>query len=397
MRILQLCNKPPLPAIDGGCLAMHAVTRGLIAAGIEVKVLSLATYKHPFDPNKIPSEYISQTQFEAVNTDTEVKPIPALLSFFSPKSYNIVRFYNPDFEEKLIAALQTTNYDLVHLESVYMSPYIPAIRKNSKAKIVLRTHNAEGTLWERRTEEEKNVLKKCWFRSLTKKIKKAESACLTEVDALVAITEEDRRYFSLLNSSLRTMVLPYASELPPLSQKAPQADTVFHLASMDWEPNRQGLRWFIDYCWPLIRKQNSNAVLHLGGKSLAVNDPAFSGPGIKVHGFVENANEFMNQYLVMIVPLFSGGGMRIKLVEAMALAKTIVTTPIGAEGIGIQNRNQALIADDPENFAQAVLELLTDSKSAVQMAFGARQFAQSEFEITNATEKLIRFYQELIQ
>lgn len=396
MRVLQLCNKPPLPANDGGALAMHAVTEGLLESGMEVRVLTVETKRHPFLKNQIPENYLQRTKTEAVFIDTEVKTIPALLNLFSSASYNISRFYAAEFESKLIQLLKAESFDIVQLESIYMGLYIPAIRKYSNAKIVLRAHNIEHWLWKRRTEKETNFLKRSWFSSLTRKLKKAEIEIASAVDAIVPITPEDKSFFTEHIPQKKIHVLPYAMHLPEITnEKMPELNSVFHIGAMDWDPNIHGVKWLVNECWPKISAANPDAKLYLAGRNLKKNDPEYAEKNIVVEGETADAHRFMAAYSVMTVPLFSGGGMRVKLVEAMAMSKAIVTTPVGAEGTGMVNEKHALIATDANEFAKAVLHLLNNPELAKRLGENARALAAAEFELKSATEKLIVFYQSL--
>ena len=143
MNILQICHKPPLPAFDGGCKAMHALTEGFLANAISVKILTISTQKHPFQPELFPTNYLEQTNIAHTFIDTAIKKKAALANLFSNKSYNISRFYNKNFEELITATLQKEKFDVVLLESLYTTPYINAIRKNSNANIIYRSHNIE--------------------------------------------------------------------------------------------------------------------------------------------------------------------------------------------------------------------------------------------------------------
>lgn len=375
---------------------MHAVTQGLIESGTEIRVLTLETKRHPFILKNIPEEYLQKTKIESVFVDTAVRMAPALLNLFSASSYNISRFFSAEMESKIAKLLSAENFDIVQLESIYMGPYIPVIRKNSKAKIVLRAHNIEHQLWKRRTDKEKNPLRRAWFRSLTNKLEKAEKEIAKQVDAIVPITPEDRSFFESIVPEKPKHTLPYAMHLPEQNlQQAPEQNSVFHIGAMDWDPNIHGVKWLISNCWPLISETKPQAKLHLAGRNLQKNDPGYSGKNIIVEGEVENAHRFMSAYSVMAVPLFSGGGMRVKLVEAMAMSKAIVTTPIGAEGTGMVHEQEALIAADASEFSQAVIRLLNDPELVETLGANARKLAASEFELKTATEKLIAFYQRL--
>ncbi|HTL81879.1 MAG TPA: hypothetical protein VL651_09260, partial [Bacteroidia bacterium] len=246
MRILQLCNKPPLPAIDGGCLAMHSITEGLLDAGHEVMVFAIVTPKHPLVKEKIPADYFSKTKFESEFIDTTVKAGAAVINLFSGSSLNVDRFYSSGAEQKIKNILVKNAFDIVILESIYMSPYIDVIRKNSKAKIVLRSHNVEHLLWEDRARTGKDLLKRKWFSSLAKKMKSAEVYALNNTDAFLAITTDDQKILSSFTPK-SSITIPFALKFEGHDSIAKMyKKTVFHIGAMDWLPNIQGVQWFID-------------------------------------------------------------------------------------------------------------------------------------------------------
>ena len=149
MKVLQLCLKPPVPMVDGGCIAMHTLSQGLLDQGIELKILTVATSKHPFLPDQISKKFKDQTAIEGVFLDTSINVIDAFSALVTADSYNVNRFFSTDFDRRLIEILQENEYDIVHLESLFMTPYIDTIRKLSSAKVILRSHNLEHTIWSR--------------------------------------------------------------------------------------------------------------------------------------------------------------------------------------------------------------------------------------------------------
>ncbi|MFM9004796.1 MAG: hypothetical protein ACKOSR_04750, partial [Flavobacteriales bacterium] len=131
MKILQLCLKPPLPARDGGCIAMNNITQGLLQAGHKVKILTIFTYKHDLSTELMPEEYIAQTDIEGVFIDTRVNAVEAFSSIMTSDSYNISRFFSTDFDIRLTKLLQKEEFDVIHLESLFMTPYIGTIKRLS--------------------------------------------------------------------------------------------------------------------------------------------------------------------------------------------------------------------------------------------------------------------------
>ncbi|CAN5130395.1 glycosyltransferase family 4 protein [soil metagenome] len=399
MRILQLTPKPPLPAVDGGALAMNSVTEGLLSENHSVKVICIETKKHPFLTEKISAEYKKATTIESVYVSTGVNIFSAFFNLFSSSSYNVDRFYSKTFANKLIAILQKEKFDIVQIEGLYMMPYFEIIRQYSKAKIILRAHNVESKLWGRRTEQEKSGLKKKWFQHLTKNMLSYERNAFSIADGILPITPEDAKTIAeLLNGKTPPIaVLPFAMQLPEIiSEEKAKPFTVFHIGSMDWEPNSEGVNWLTKEIWPLVLSKIPHAELHLAGRCLEKDDLRFYGKNIFVHGEVENAFDFMNEYFIMTVPLLTGGGMRVKLVEGMALGKAIVTTSIGAEGTNTTNEQQLMIQNSPEDFATAICQLLNNEVFSNALGKRAKDFAKTNFDSAVASKKMTDFYSSLL-
>ena len=169
MRILQICHKPPRPAIDGGCVAIDAITAGLMGNGAKVKVLTAFTRKHPLQLEALDAGYIEDTQIEGVPLDTGLDVRDAYVSLMNGDSYNISRFYSHQFAMVLKKVLSRQRYDVVHLESLYTTPYIETIRMHAPTALIsLRSHNHEFQIWEQRYKATRNPVNRLIIRHLTK-------------------------------------------------------------------------------------------------------------------------------------------------------------------------------------------------------------------------------------
>lgn len=396
MRILQLCIRVPYPPVDGGSIAMYQLQDALHQQGAEVTVLAFNTVKHPVDISSLPPEYLSSTSLEVIPLDNRVKPLAALLNIFSDESYNIVRFIHQDFEEALMRKLKNTHFDVVLLESLFMIPYLGVIREHSQAKVVLRAHNMEHLIWERLSLQEKNPFKKWYLRLLTTRLKRFEIEALNKVDGIAAMTLEDIALFRQTGCTQPVHLCPVGLNMAdyPVAADSEQ-DLVFHLGAMDWRPNLEGVMWFLSDVWPRIRSKVPHARLTLAGKNMPQQILSAQSDSIHVQGFVQDAKAFVRAGGVMVVPLFSGSGMRVKIVEGMALGKAIVSTPIGAEGIGGKDKQDYLLADTPETFAEAVVSLLTDNDLQKKIGSNARHFAEVHFDQGAIARKLLSFFNEL--
>lgn len=397
MKVLQLCNKPPFPATDGGSIAMANITTGLLKENVEIKMLVVATDKHPFKISKFPKMIREKVNPEGVYIDVSMNAVDAFSCLITRDSYNVSRFFSPDFEDKLIEILNSEKFDIVHLESLFMTPYIKTIKRVSKARIVLRTHNLEHLIWERLSISEGPVLKKLYLKHLAKNLKKYELDVINQVDAIASISYDDTARFKKNKCHVPIESLPFGIDIDKMPYIAPVTPTenlqFFHIGSMDWSPNQEGILWLID---EVIKKSKSGFKIHLAGRSMPEWLTREASEEISIHGEVESAYDFMNAYDVMIVPLLSASGIRVKIIEGMALGKAIISTSIGAEGISVTNGENILIANTPKEFKEKIEFLRKNPDQVRLLGLNARKLAENEFDNTKIIKKLIGFYEKTI-
>ncbi len=397
MKILQICHKPPLPALDGGCKAMHALTEGFLANAISVKILTIATQKHPYQPELFPIAYIEQTNIEYAFIDTAIKKKNALANLFSGKSYNISRFYNKNFEELITATLQKEKFDIILLESLYTTPYIAAIRKSSNAKLIYRSHNIEFEIWQRTSNQENNAIKKKYLHFLAKRLKKYEQSILNLVDGIAAITKKDKEQLIALGCKKPITTIPFGINLHDYElKKIPQEKKLFHIGSMDWMPNQEAIKWFLNEVWSAIIAKELTATFHLAGKNMPDEIIKLTATmhGVINEGEVKNANDFINNNNIMIVPLFSGSGMRIKIIEAMAMGKLVIGTSVAFEGIAVQHNKNGIIANTANEFKEAILMCLQHPEVVTSIGQKARKTIEEQYNNTVIVKQLINFIAE---
>lgn len=399
MKVLFLCNKSPYPPREGGPLAMNANISALLKAGHRVKVLALNTNKYFISDHEIPQEYREQTGIELIYKDLTVKIMDAFLNLFSDKSFHVERFISRDFNNRLIQVLQQEQFDVVQLEMLYMTPYMETIRKYSSAKVVLRSHNIEHLIWERIAEKSSNPLKKAYLRHLTGKLKKYEIDHLNKYDGIMTISAHDADYFRKQGCTIPLTDVPFGVEVNeylPATQPY-EFPSLFHIGSMNWMPNEEGIRWFIDSAWPLIHQRFPEVRLYLAGRMMPAWLSELDLPQVEVLGEVPDARAFIQSRAVMVVPLFSGSGIRIKIIEGMALGKAIISTRIGAEGINYTDGKNILIADDPRSFVAAVEKCFADKAFCEQLGKEARTLIKNEHSLEHVVKKLETFYQGMME
>lgn len=374
---------------------MDAMTRGLLADGHEVKLLSIATEKHPWRREDVELEYIERTGIETVHLDTRVNRVDAFANLLTGDSYNISRFHAPEFEQLLVHVLQRQVFDLVIFESLFTAPYLPLVRQYCDGPMVLRAHNVEHRIWELIAAETEAFTKRKYLQHLAERLKSYEVNALHDFDAIAAISAKDKEDFKALGCSCPVFILPFGldqEELPPA--KPGPIDHVFHIGAMDWDPNVHGVQWFLDQVWPIVLRELPEAQLKLAGRKFD-NQLDVCRANTTVLGEVPNAWDVLCSSGIMVIPLRSGSGMRIKAIEAMAAGRPVVSTSLGMEGIHGINGTHFFIADDASSFAQRIIDLYNNHRQAQEMGEAARAFIEAEFSNQALTRSLILSIQRI--
>ena len=337
---------------------MYDVAAGLARAGHRVTVLALNTPKH-HQPATVLDHLGPNVRLLTVNVDTRLSPLKALRNLLTGElPYNVERFVSPAVEAALAELLAREQFDVVQLEGTFVAWYVDAIRRMAPGvPVVLRAHNLEHSIWQMLAARTRNPLKRYYLGHLAERLRRFEQRVLPRFDALAAITEPDQQRLRQLGCPEPVVFVPAGVDLnrfrrDPASR--PQPRTLFMIGSFDWLPNQEGLDWFLREVWPAAREQFPELELHLAGKNLPERFARLQVPGITVHGFVESAAAFMQQYELMLVPLLSGGGMRIKIIEGMALGKCILSTTLGAEGIHVRPGFDIVVADSAADWLAAL-------------------------------------------
>jgi glycosyltransferase involved in cell wall biosynthesis len=401
MRILQLCHKPPKPTVDGGCIATNMISEGLLKNGFELTILTLSTHKHPFLKEAFSEDFIEKTSIKAVFVDTKLNVVDAFSSLVTSDSYNVNRFFSTDFDILLRKTFQEKEFDVIHLESLFMTTYCHTIRRYSKAKIVLRSHNLEYMIWDRLAQKSTNAAKRSYLKLLAKQLKKYEISIFNSIDGIAAITNSDANNYKELGCTKPMKTIPFGINVNDyLNYKGNQPTSnlsCFHLGAMDWQPNIEGVKWFVKDIWSKIIQEQPNLKLHLGGRKMPdlIIENYKNIPSIINHGEVSSSNDFINQHDVMIVPLLSGGGMRIKIIEGMALGKVVISTKIGAEGIHYENRKNILIANTFQEFLDQLNWLVEDPTRYEFLSGNAKKLVFEEYDNDKIINNLIQFYESL--
>ena len=396
MKILQLCNKIPYPPKDGGSIATFNLTKSFAALEQQVDILAINTSKHYVDLQKISKEIAPITKINGVYINTETSFVGAFINLlFSRKPYNAQRFISKKFADAIKEQLQNSVYDIIQLEGLYLIPYVPIIRQYSNALISYRAHNVEHEIWERTAKNTQSRLKRRYITNLSNRIKQMEVAALNTYDVILPITQRDAFSLEKMGNLKPVHITPTGIDTQNIIPKNSDIEypSLFHIGSLDWTPNQEGLVWFVDNCWYTLNKQFPDLKFYIAGR----NAPdwlisKFHKKNIVYCGEVDDAQAFMQNKAIMVVPLFSGSGMRIKIIEGMALGKTIITTTIGSEGIFSTHRKNILLAETKEQFIEEISEIINNKSLFQLIEKNSIRFIRKYFDNIEITKSLIEFY-----
>jgi polysaccharide biosynthesis protein PslH len=397
MKILLLCNKPPWPPKDGGSFATLCLIKGLSAHNALVTVLACNTIKHFADTSEIPEEYRKNVEYHYIKIDTGINLVKLIINLiFSKEPYSTERFKCAEFEEAL-SNLLSDNFDIIQIEGLALCHYLPFIRRKTTAKVVYRPHNIESNIWAQLTLEEKNTFLKSYFRILSGRINNAETAIINDFDGVAAISSTDLSWFKDNGLSKPAIVtLPGVKTENLMGNSNVISSTVFFIGALDWLPNINGLKWFVNEVWPLVLKAVPWATFSIAGRNASVKTMrSLKRENLFFYGEVPSSAEFIREKSIMVIPLFSGSGIRIRIIEGMSIGKSIVTTSCGAEGIVFEDKKNIFIADTKENFADCIIELLKNDDLIKQTCENAIENVRKNYNILVSTENLLKFYSEL--
>ena len=375
---------------------MNSIITGLLDAGHHVKILAVNSEKFNVKESDIPEDYKKKTGIELIDVDLSVKPMNAFLNLFTKKSYHVERFISDDFKARLIEVLDKEQFDIVQLEMLYMAPYVDVIRAHSKAMIVLRAHNVEHKIWERIAKETQSPLKRWYINHLAKTLKEYELNALETVDGIAAITRKDAAFFRKYSSKpvIDIPVGVYPEEFTP-KYEIEGKPKFYHIGSMNWMPNEEGIRWFINEVLPKTVEKVYDFVYHLAGRNMPEWLTTMKDPHIDVVGEVPDAKAFVSNNDVAIVPLLSGSGIRIKIIESMAMGKTVITTRVGAEGILYDEDVNIIIAENKAKMVEAIRSINENPQIAVTIGQAARRLVEETYDNRKIIARLLMFYEQI--
>lgn len=398
MKLLMLSHQVPFPPNSGYPIVVYNTIKGLLKLGVEVTLFSINPYKEKTDVDDIYDPIFEQIDFHSYNIDTEVNIWGAFFNIFSNQSYNVSRFFDDEAAKVLENILREKDFDVIQFEGIYVVPYLETVKEHSKAKLIYRAHNIAFDVWERLALRERFTPRRIYLEFLSRRLKVYETEQINRFHQVFAISEPDRHSILRMGCQTRLDVFPVAIDFEKYNIDSAKTSfpTLFHLGAMDWRPNKEGLEWFLDEIWPDIETLNRELRFYIAGKNMQKQFFDYDSDNLIVEGEVFDAVEFMNSKAIMIVPLLSASGMRVKIIEGMAMQKCIIATSMAAEGINYKNGKDILIANTSDEFYRAILQCITQPNKWQEIGANARKTAERDHEVNSSAKRMLNIYEKLI-
>ena len=309
-----------------------------------------------------------------------------VVNLFSPLPHFVARYKSDEMTRAIVRYLEENATDVIICDflmpSINLPPKVPC-------PVVLFQHNVEAMIWKRHYETQTNPLKKAYLYGQWRKSVSYEGAACRSVDAVIAVSTNDAEQMRNDYRIDAVWDVPTGVDIEYFSSsETVQRDSaaLVFTGSMDWLPNDDGMRFFIEAIYPRIKRKIPNASLTVVGRNPLPSLFALSerDASIRITGRVEDVRPYMDQASVYIVPLRIGGGTRLKIFEAMAMAMPIVSTTIGAEGLPVRDEAELLLSDTPEEFSAAVVRLLEDEVLANRIGVNGYRLVREKYSWTRA-------------
>lgn len=350
------------------------------------------------------AQALKQVGIEPVAVPARIPPkqgsvfyLRLLANLLSPLPYIVTSHHSRIYQDVVLKNLTDFRPDLVLCE---WTPYVVYVKSLTSVKKLVSTHNVEADIWQRYYENETNWLRRWYIREQWRKIERFEQAALGWVDGALAVSELDRNRLLQNHSSLPITVISNGVDLDyfqPMLQPEQRQHVVF-TGSMDWRPNQDAARYFVGEILPLLRQSRPELECTFVGRSPPADIQALAQvPGVHITGTVDDVRPYVERAAVYVVPLRIGGGSRLKILEAIAMGRAVVSTTVGAEGLDVVPDRHIVLADEPSAFAEAVLRFLDDPQRCLDLATEGRRLVERYYGWDALANKFADFIHEIVR
>lgn len=381
MHLLFLSFAFPLPANNGHRMRTWSMLEALAAEGHDVALLTFGepgeAVGHEVALGKVCRE-IEIVPLVLDSLSSRANYLQRLVGLFSAQPYAVRRFTSSEMQARIRQFLARGSFDAVLCNTVYSAVNLPV----TQVPVILDNHNVEHVVLGRYVSLEQNPAKRFYSWSEMRKLRKWEKDTCRRAAVGMACSENDRHLLRSLCPGLRLTVVPNVVDVDRyVPQREDNSSTILFQAAMDWFPNRDAVSFFVDRVLPILGRRMPHIRFVVAGRNPSPSFVSkFAGvPGIEFTGTVSDMRCEIAKAAVCVVPLRIGSGTRLKILEAAAMAKPIVSTRVGAEGLEFVDGEEIVLADQPSDFARAIVDLLADPVRRRAMGLAARRRVEIQY------------------
>ncbi len=400
LRILYVCQVPPSPPRFGAQVRIHGLMTA-IAARHDVSVVCCAEPGEAEGARRALRDYCRDVEVvvERASTSAVRKRLLQLRSLASARTFERCLFTLPERPRRLDAVLGREPFDVVNVEGPFVAHhrFRRSPRGAPEPRLVLDEHNVEFDVHRQVARGGGGLARRLYSGVNWRKMRREEQAVWDRVDAIAVTSTHDAARVLSARPAARVAVVPNGVDVERYRARPgdppPDRSTLLFFGALDYHPNGDGILWFLDEVWPRVLRTHPAARLKVVGRRPPPALLARRGPDVEVVGFVEDLRPTLAAAAAVVVPLRLGGGTRLKILEAMAMSRPVVSTSLGVEGLAAAHGRELLLADDPERFAGEVRRLLDDPALGAALGQTARALVERRYSwraSANALERLLR-------
>ena len=402
MKILFLSPTVPFPLTDGGRIRVFNLLKQ-IAEKSDITLLALET--QPTDEEGVAELQQLGVQVHLVpnaptlprvSIDTFLKAFLRTLinAFHRQQPITVSRYDLPTYRQRFKELLATEDYDLVHYEMFHTAQF----HTETDLPGVLSQQNVDSEIWRRLCSETANPFYKFVYWTQQRAFQRYERVLSPKFDVVTCTSDIDALVFQQHCAEDAIAIIPNGVDVthfqPDFTTESPAH--LIYIGSMDWYPNEDAVAFFADEILPSIQSEVSDVRFSIvGGNPSARVEKLAERDSVIVTGRVPEIKPYFAEATVFVVPLRIGSGTRLKILEALAMGKAIVSTSVGAEGLDLKDGEEIFIADEPKPFAEAVTRLLTDPALRRRIGENGRARVEKDYDWRSIGEKLHRLYTEI--
>lgn len=396
INILQLAPRYTFPPDDGGKIGIANITKEFSKAGADVTFFTFDDGSINTTDKELIAPYADLRLFQHSTSNTALRIFQSL---FTKDSLYITKHYSKSIFRYLEELIKEKKFDAIHADHSAMAPLAIALKEKYGIPIGLRLHNIEWTIWQRYADIlPRSHPKRIYIQSQANKLKWNEKKILEKIDVAFAITEEDKKRALELNPDLNVIVASAGvnvDEWQPDENTAHNPEELIIATTYHWQHNVDALKWFIENVMKTLKEEIPDIKLTLLGKNIPAEFHSYKKYGVEPVGYVEKVQLYLNKAGIYISPLFVGGGIRIKILEAMSMELPVVASPVAAEGIPANEDSGLFICNSADDFIATILSLISDKEQRDQAGKSARQYISGNFSWKKNTAKMLAEYLKL--